>query len=119
MSVCKVVTKSFSVLHENVTFGFQVFPGNLITSSLLLDDSAVVKMISKKITYRLEGTIGLLRWLPGKESACPCRRLRFDSWVGKILLRRKWQPIPVCLPGEFHAQRSLLATVHGFENGQT
>ena len=23
-------------------------------------------------------------WLSGKESACPCRRLRFDPWSGKI-----------------------------------
>ena len=37
---------------------------------------------------------------PGKESVCQCRRLRFDPWVGKIPWRRKWQPIPVFLPGE-------------------
>ena len=33
---------------------------------------------------------------------------RFDSWVGKILWRRKWQPTPVFLPGESHGQRSLV-----------
>ena len=27
--------------------------------------------------------------------------------VGKILWRRKWQPIPVFLPGKSHGQRSL------------
>ena len=32
---------------------------------------------------------------------------RFDSWVGKIPWRRKWQPTPVFLPGESHGQRSL------------
>ena len=37
-----------------------------------------------------------------------CRRLRFDPWVGKMLWRMKWQPTPVLLPGEFHAQRSLV-----------
>jgi len=26
-------------------------------------------------------------------------RDRFDTWVGKILLRRKWQPTPVFSPG--------------------
>ena len=39
-----------------------------------------------------------------------CRRYRrcgFDCWVRKIPWRRKWQPIPVFLPGEFHGQRSL------------
>ena len=43
----------------------------------------------------------------GKESACQCRRCEFDSWVGKIPWRRKWQPTPVFLPGGFHGQRSL------------
>ena len=35
----------------------------------------------------------------GKE--CACRRPRFNSWVGKIPWRRKWQPTPVfweCFP---------------------
>ena len=46
----------------------------------------------------------------GKESSCRCRRhggLSFHSWVGKIPWRRKWQPTPVFLPGEFCGQRSL------------
>ena len=30
-----------------------------------------------------------------------------QSLVGKIPWRRKWQPTPVFLPGEFHGQRSL------------
>ena len=56
--------------------------------------------------------------LPGgsvsKESACnagdhpQCRRPGFDPWVGKIPWRRKWQPIPVFLPGKSHKQRSLV-----------
>ena len=44
-----------------------------------------------------------------KESIClPCRRLKFDPWVGKIPWRREWQPTPVFLPGESHGQRSLV-----------
>ena len=46
----------------------------------------------------------------GKEPACQgrrCKRCRFESWVGKILWRRKWQPTPVFLLGKFHGQRSL------------
>ena len=31
----------------------------------------------------------------------------FDPWVWKIPWRRKWQPIPVFLPGESHGQRRL------------
>ena len=46
-----------------------------------------------------------------KEPACQyrrCKRHRFDSRIGKIPWRRKWQPIPVVLPGESHGQRSLV-----------
>ena len=45
-----------------------------------------------------------------KKPTCQCRRLwrpGFAPWVRKILWRRKWQPTPVFLPGEFHGQRSL------------
>ena len=31
-----------------------------------------------------------------------------NPWVGKILWRRKWQPISVFLPGESHGRRSLV-----------
>ena len=36
------------------------------------------------------------------------RRPRFDLWLGKIPERRKWQPTPVFLPGEFQGQKSLM-----------
>ena len=36
-----------------------------------------------------------------------CGRPGFEPWVRKIPCRRKWQPILVFLPGEFHGQRSL------------
>ena len=35
------------------------------------------------------------------------KRPGFGPWVGKIPWRRKWQPIPVFLPGESHGQKSL------------
>ena len=47
----------------------------------------------------------------GKESACQCRRhkrCKFNPWIGKIPWRKKWQPTPVFLPGQFHGQRSLV-----------
>ena len=47
-------------------------------------------------------------WFSGKESTCQCRRHRFDPWVEKIPWRKKWQPIPVFLPGKSHGQRSLM-----------
>ena len=46
----------------------------------------------------------------GKDLACQCTKLKtfgFDPWIQKIPLRRKWQPIPVFLPGESHGHRSL------------
>ena len=46
------------------------------------------------------------RWLRHKESACQCRRHRFDPWVRKLPRRKAWQPTPVFLPGESHGQRS-------------
>ena len=51
--------------------------------------------------------MGLPCWLSGKDITCQCRRLEFNPWVGKIPWRRKWQPIPIFLPGKSHAQRSL------------
>ena len=53
--------------------------------------------------------IGLLWWLSSKETDCQYRRLKrrgFDPWVRKIPWSRKWQHIPVFLPGKFHRQRS-------------
>ena len=32
---------------------------------------------------------------------------KFNSWVRKILWRRKWQPTPVFLPGISHGLRNL------------
>ena len=42
-----------------------------------------------------------------KESACKAGDLGLIPWLGRFLWRRKWQPIPVFLPREFHRQRSL------------
>ena len=39
---------------------------------------------------------------------CQYRKCRFDSWVGKIPGRRKWQPNAVLLPEKFHGQKSLV-----------
>ena len=43
----------------------------------------------------------------GKASAW-CGRPGFDPWVGKIPWGRKWQPIPVLLPGKFHGRRRMI-----------
>ena len=64
--------------------------------------------------------MGLPRWLSGKKSTCQCRSCRrcgFDSWVGNIPWSEKWQPTPVCLPGESHG--AWQATAHGVKSSQT
>ena len=57
-----------------------------------------------KLDHILENTPGSAS---GKESACQCKRLRFDPRVRKIPWRRKWQPTAVFLPGESHRPRNL------------
>ena len=52
----------------------------------------------------------------GKESACQCRRYRFDPRVGKIPWRRKWKPTSAFLPGKFHGRK---ATVHRITESDT
>ena len=59
------------------------------------------------------GILGLL----GRSSVHPPLipshgRPGFDPWVGKIRWRRKWQSIPVLLPGESLDRGTWLAIVH-------
>ena len=73
-----------------------------------------VKFPSQQLHFFKQIPLGSLlpRWFSGKESACQCRRHRrprFNPWVRKIPWRRKWQPTPVFLPGEFHEQRGLVS----------
>ena len=58
------------------------------------------------LTKRIQN-FGLPRWCSSKESTCQYRRCGLDPWVRKIPWRRKWQSIPIFLPGKFHKQRSL------------
>ena len=50
-------------------------------------------------------SLGIIYWMLVR--ALQCRRPGFDPWAGKIPWRRKWQPVPVFLPGKSHGQRSL------------
>ena len=48
------------------------------------------------------------------------KKCGFDPWAGKIPWSRKWQPVPVFLPGEFHGQWSLgLQSVRSQRVGHT
>ena len=54
-------------------------------------------------------TQGLPRWLGGKESTpvLETQETWFNPSVEQIPWKRKWQPLPVFLPGKSHKQRSL------------
>ena len=70
--------------------------------------------------HTVQCKFGLFWWLSGKESTCQCRRHGFNSWVGKMLWRRKWEPSPEVLPGGSHGQRILVGyIVHGVANSWT
>ena len=61
----------------------------------------------------------LPRPLSGKESTCQCRRHRFDSWVGKIPWRIKWNPLQYsCLENPMD-RGAWQATVHGVSKNWT
>ena len=69
----------------------------------LWDDPCHITSVIKQALRRwcwLWPFLGLPWWLSGKEPACQCRRCKFDSWVGNIPWRRKWQLILVFLPGK-------------------
>ena len=53
------------------------------------------------------GAIFIASCSVGKRICLQCRRPGFNPQVGKIPWKRKWQPTPVLLPGEFHGQRNL------------
>ena len=67
--------------------------------------------------FKITSVSGLPCWLRCKESACQCRRLRFDSWVGKTPWRREYLPTPVFLPG--NSRGAWWATVHGVTKSRT
>ena len=52
--------------------------------------------------------IGLPWWFRWWSICLQCGRPGFNSWVGNISWRRKWQPNPVFLPGKSHGWRNLV-----------
>ena len=62
------------------------------------------------LTYRElpQQLSGQCRICTVKEFAWQCKRCRFNPRVRKIPWRRKWQPIPIFLPGKCHGQRSRM-----------
>ena len=46
------------------------------------------------------------------------KETQFDTWIGKIPWRRKWQPTPVLLPGYSMDRGAWRATVHVVTDSQ-
>ena len=67
----------------------------------------IVHGVTKSQNQTRLSDLGLPWWLRWYRICLWCQRPGFDPLVGKILWRRKQQPIPVFLPGKFHGQRSL------------
>ena len=72
--------------------------------SLLLENARRQASCSPSLSWRL----GFPGGADGKASACNAGDPGFDSWVGKIPWRRKWQSTPTLLPGKPQGQRSLI-----------
>ena len=103
-----------NLLHAHI-FRIFIFSWRIKPFSMQYQFLSLVIFLVLKTT--LTSTLSFSQWstflgvpglTSGKQSAYQCRRPGFDPWVGKIPWRRKWQPIPVCLPGEPHGQRSLV-----------
>ena len=64
-----------------------------------------------QVYYPIKYLYRLPKWLNGKVSSSKfrrCKRHGFNPRVWKIHWGRKWQPIPVFLPGKSHGPRSLV-----------
>ena len=106
---------SYNYFHLNISIILPVKaedPYNhleLLKQSLSDTQTSHIPLTSNFYNY-ISGTVlaGLPILFSGKESACQCRRHRFNPWVRKIPWRRKWQPIPAFLPRKPHGRRSLI-----------
>ena len=81
------------------------------TSIIMIHPCDFVKVKWKlccTVLMHVKITCGLSRWLSCKKICLPSRRCSFDTWIGEIPWRRKWQPTTVFLPGESHGQRRLV-----------
>ena len=58
-------------------------------------------------------------WHCSKESACQCKRCRFDPWVGKIPWSRNGNPLQYSYLGNAMGSGAWWATVHGVSKSWT
>ena len=63
--------------------------------------------------------LGASLWLSGKESACRCRRCRFDPWIGKIPEEGNGNPLQYACLGNPMDRGDSWAIVHGVTRSRT
>ena len=83
-----------------------ILKGNLPDFKIQHLTNLKMKQTNKNNTRAVKN--GLPWWLSGKESPWKCRGHEFYLWVWKIPWRKRWQHIPVFLPGKSRGQRSLV-----------
>ena len=69
-------------------------------------DSEVTSKSTLQWSYSLISPVA--QWVKNLPAKQETQETQVQSWVGKILWRRKWQLIPVFLSGKSCGQRSLL-----------
>ena len=77
--------------------------------SIILQSIKNAIALFKKTTYipQLKNTSLLKCNFPSGSVVKNLPAMQETPWIGKIPWRKKWQPIPVFLPGKFHGQRNL------------
>ena len=107
--VCQLVYVERMMVLENHCFvTFIVIKICIIINNWFRKNHQYILVV--EIWWELVCVHGLPRWHSGKKSACQCRRHKrheLNPWVRKIPWSRKWQPVSVLLPREFHRQKSL------------
>ena len=96
----------------------------MVKNKTLPDPATHSSLVSLSLTHQCHSSWRypwiLLGLDPGsKESACQCRRYRFDLCTRKIPWRRKWQPAPYSCWEKSTDRRTWWVTVHRVTKNQT
>ena len=70
-------------------------------------------------TFNMNGTLAFFGDFSGNESACQCRRHRFDPWFEKIPWRRNGNPLQYSCLGNPMDRGAWWATVRGVPKSRT
>ena len=94
----------FKILGMSISWSYnsRITTSNVTNINILLRIFAVTFLLTCVYIF-----IGLPWWCSGQRIWLLKQRQGFNPWLRKIHWRRKWQPIPVFLPGKSHGQKSL------------